>query len=871
MKLNKAIVFLGLMIVGFGCSQEKNTIINRSYHNLTARYNGFFNGRLALQEAHEDMKESYQEEYSQRLPIFIYDNPDVVQPVYPKLERTIEKTSLVVDRHSMDIKGKEYCKWIDDTWMVMGEAQFLKQEFTQAKQIFDFTKMKYPDPEIKQLSYLWLGRIYTAQENYVRAGDQFRKVSLSDGFPEKQLSELHAVKADYFLKQDRLKDAIEELEKSIHHTRKREVKSRRMFILAQLYDEQGDGYESSRLFAEVIKMHPEYEMVFYAKINRALAFDVTAGGINEVKKVLFDMAKDEKNKEYLDQIYYALADLELKQGNEEKGIEYLHLATEKSVRNGNAKGLAYYKLADIYFEKPNYELAQSYYDSTVAFLSTEHPDYEMVLARANSLTQMMRDINTVDEQDSLQAFVKLPKKEQEHIIEMKIEDFIQAEKDAERQRELEELRGQQAKSEQSNQFNQNAVSGGWYFYNPGAVGFGEAEFKRIWGGNRKNEDNWRRSDKTSSAPLLLEDEETVLAEDTLDGANDPKNPNYYWKTVPDTEEKMERSHALIIEALYDLALVYKEQMKDLPPAAETFEDLLSRYDSSKYHAVSNYQLYLIYSDLNNSSKADYFKQVVMTKYPDSDYAQVILNPNFAAKEAEATKAVQEAYEEAYSYFEQGFYRKAYELITITLEEYPKSEFLPQCEMLRAICLGYIDGSERMIDELKAVSKTYGGSDVGKEAKEMVDYFENGREIDSGVEEAMVEMEEQEAERAMKKFTYDLGASHNFILIIPDTLDGNEVQNQVSDFNRKYFSTKGFKTSKIPLNEGSTMVVVSNIGYASKAMDYYGTFKNAAELKDLVEAGYPRYVISYDNYAHFFKDQNIVAYEAFFEENYAKKK
>lgn len=851
------------------CSQEKNTIVNRTYHNVTARYNGFFNGRLALQDAHRNMEETYEEDYTQQLPIFIFNDQEVVQQVYPQLDRAIEKTSLVVDRHSMDIKGKEYCKWIDDTWIVMGEAQFLKKELTLSKQIFDFTKRKYPDEEIKQLSYFWLGRIYTEQEQYQRASDQFRKVSVAEGFPEKMLGELYAVKSDFYLRQDRLDDAIEELERSVKYTKKRQVKTRRIFILAQLYDLQGDGFRSSRLFAEVIKRNPEYEMAFYAKINRALAFDVTAGNSDEVKEILWDMIKDEKNAEFLDQIYYALAELELKEGNEEKGIEYLELAVQKSVRNGNAKGLAYYRLADIYFSKPNYEVAQTYYDSTVAFLSTEHPDYETILARANSLTQMMRDINIVEEQDSLQAFAQLPEKEQEQIIENLIDDFIQAEKDAERQRELEELRGQQAKFDQNSQFNQNARSGEWYFYNPGAVGFGAQEFKRIWGGNRKNEDDWRRSDKTSSAPLLLEGEGELLAEDTLDGANDPKNPNYYWKSVPDTEEKLARSNMLIVEALYDLALVYKEQMNDYPPATETFEDLISRYDSSKYHPTCYYQLYLLYDELGNQTKADYYRQQVLTRYPDSDFAKVIQNPNFAAQEEKKTEAVQKIYEEAYVYFEQGFYRKSYEFVRSALDQYPNSEYEPQLKFLEALCLGYIDSEQRMIEELKAVQKKYGGAEVGKEAGEIVAYLEGGKQIGNELESANEEMEQQEMEAAKERFEYSIGSAHNFILIVPDTMKAGDVQVQVSDFNRRYFSTRGFKTSMIPLKDGSSMVIVSNVGYASKAMDYLGTFTNAEQVASLVKPNFPRFVISYDNYARFYKDQNVEAYLAFFNENYVK--
>lgn len=865
------ILFLAFGLIVAACSQEKNTIVNRSYHNLTSRYNGFFNGRLALQEAHKTMKTSYQEDYTNLLPIFIYMKDEVVQPVYPQLDRAVEKTSLVVDRHSMDISGKEYCKWIDDTWIVMGQAQFLKGEYTQAKQIFDYTKRKYDDPTIKQLSYYWLARIYTEEESYERASDQLRKVKTTEGFPVEMMGDLYAFRAYFYLKQGRRADAIKELEQSVYWTKKRDEKTRRMFILAQLQRLDGNGGESSRLYAEIIKRNPEYEMAFYAKINRALAYDVTAGNTQEIKDILFKMLKDDKNIEYKDQIYYALAELELKENNEEQGIEYLKLATKKSVKNGNAKGLAFLKLGDIYFKRPDYPQAQAYYDSTVSFLSTEHPDYAMILARANSLTQMMRDINIIELQDSLQEFVTLPEKEQDKRIDKIISDLEEAEKEAERQKQINEMQAQQAAAQQKTTTNQNIQKGEWYFYNPAAVGFGAAEFKKIWG-TRKNEDDWRRQDKTSLAPLMVEAEDGENENDTLDGANDPKNPNFYKKGLPTTEAKLAASNALIVEAYYDLGLVYKDQMMDEPKAVETFETLITRFDSSKYHPNVYYQLYLINQKNGNSAKADYYKNKLITEYPETDYAKTILNPGYAEQGVEKDAIVQEIYNKAYAYFDQGFYRKAYEYCQSGLAQYPNTSFTPQFKFLEALCTGYIEGRERMIAELENVKSTFSGSEVGDEAAEILEYLNTPKEDPSAVKKLNEEQEAKELEEALGAFTYNVGSAHNFILIVPDSLDPTALKSKVADFNRKYFSTKGFKTTMIPLKEKKSMIVVSDVGFATKSMDYFNTFTKAApENKELLSKPVYPFVISLENYAHFYKSQNVDAYALFFNENYLKTK
>lgn len=815
------------------------------------------------------MNVGYAEDYTSQLPIFIYLNPEVVQPVYPDLDRTIAKTSLVVDRHSMDIKGSEYCKWIDDTWIVMGEAQFLKGELTQAKQIFDFTKRKYQDPSIKQLSFYWSARVLTAQEQYSRAGDELRKISLAEGFPKNMLGELHAFRADYFLKQGKTEDAIKELELSIANTPKRQVKTRRMFILAQLYKLEGDGISSDRLYAEVIKRNPIYDMAFYAKINRALAYEASSGNSEEIRLTLGKMLKDEKNADFLDQIYYALAGIDLKEGNEAAGIENLKLATKKSVKNGNAKGLAFYKLGEIYFEKKDYPTAQAYYDSTITFLNPDHPDYQNILSLSTNLTQLMQDIIIIDREDSLQAFARLPKSEQENKIDARIEDLKQKELDAERQKQLNQIQAQAAAFDQGSQINKNIGKGEWYFYNAAAVGFGAAEFKKIWG-QRKNEDNWRRSDKTSLQPELEDAEKETLASDTIPGADDPKNPNFYWKDVPDNDEKLARSDALIIEALYDLGIVYKEQMHDEKLAIDAFENLISRYDSSKYHANCYYQLYLMYGNAGNTQKADYYKAKVLEEYPETDYAKVIANPNYAAQSLADEKQVKQFYETAYAYFNQGAYRQAYESVTESLQTFPNSEFEPQFRLLEALCLGFMEGEASMINSLEKVARSFNGHEVAKEAQEILNYFKNGKTVASTNEAAEQEAAVEEIEKAKSNYRYDLGASHNFVVIVPDTSNINQLQSVVSNFNRKYFSTRGLKTSNISLNNGKTMIIVSNVGAAAKSIDYLGAFRNAGEdTETITKRGYSFFVISYDNYAFFYKDQGIDAYLAFFAENYVK--
>jgi len=308
-------------------------------------------------------------------------------------------------------------------------------------------------------------------------------------------------------------------------------------------------------------------------------------------------------------------------------------------------------------------------------------------------------------------------------------------------------------------------------------------------------------------------------------------------------------------------------MNDEPKAIESYEELLSRYDSSKYHPNIYYQLYVIYKTKVNTNKSDYYKNLILNEYAETDYAKVILNPNYAEKSVQNNRLVEEVYQRAYTYFQQGFYDKVYEMCEKSIKKFEDHELKPQFVLLRALSLGKFDGEDRMLKELEEVARLYGSQDIGAEARKILDYYKNGKSIKTLEENENETMAEENA-KLKEAYKYDIGAQHNFVLVIPDTADQSAVQNKVSNFNRKYFGTKGLKTSYIPLKDGMGMVVVSKVGFVAPAVTYYQTFTNArADTQIFLERGYPYFVISFDNYARFFKNPVVAPYLEFFNEGY----
>ncbi|MBL4624890.1 MAG: tetratricopeptide repeat protein, partial [Flavobacteriales bacterium] len=771
----KYIILAFSLLIIVGCSTEKNTPVNRAYHNVTARYNGYFNAKESINEGVGKLKESHEENYEKILPIYIYGDESAARSVYPQMDRAIEKSSHVINNHSMYIKKVEYCAWVDDSYFLIGKASFYKKDFEKAEEMLIYVANEYKDAPIHYDAMLWLARTYIEDKEFSKARGYIDKCS-DEEFPEKKLAELKAVKADFYLKQKNYDAAAKEIKNALEYTKKRKDKTRLTFILAQVYKENGDSKNAIRYYDEVLKLNPEYEMGFYANIHSALAHE--GGNSGPIKTKLKEMARDEKYEEFFDQIYYALAELELKENNKQKGIEYLELSYEKSIINDEQKAKSFNRLADIYFDDKDYILAQAYYDSTVAIVDKRRPEYPDILERRNSLTRLVKDILIVNKEDSLQQLATLPKAEQESIVDEIIRKIIQEE---EQKKAEEEANALNAQNTTANTKINRGTSTEWYFYNPSTIAFGKAEFKKKWG-NRKLEDNWRRKNKSSTASSGFDEDygelEDLGIEDTNATSRDLKSPRYYLQNIPNNKTKLNSSHNSIIAALYDLGLVYKEKLKDNKQAIVTFEDLVLRYDTSKFHVSTYYQLYRLFSEAGNTTKANQYKNKVLNGFPNSQYAQLIKDPGYLDKEKNQASAASKFYEATYYRYKKGSYMTVISNSNKADSVYKSSELLSKFHYLKAQSIGETDSITVYEAELRSFIENYPETPEAKVAKRTLEYITKGVSSD----------EEESEDKINYKFKAD--AKHHVIILLPkEGVDMNKAKIAVSDFNRKYFKAE----------------------------------------------------------------------------------
>ena len=350
-------IWLLVALVAAGCSKNKDRFTSRAYHRLTARDNGWFNANEKLKETVKGIEKAFVDDFDEVLPIFVYGTEAQAKGAGADLEKCIEKCSLVIERHSMDIKGEERNKWIDDAYFVIGRSYFYKRAYFDAQRTFDYAGRRFKGQNRQLESKLWLARTLIQTEQYARAQsvlDEVREIKkLPKRFPH---DELAVIQADLDLKRGKVDDAIINLERAVEITKGRNERVRWTFILAQLYQVKGQDEKSIAAYKAVTRMNPPYELAFHAQVFQAMAFD--QGDSKKLRKMLVRMLHDDKHVDHYDMIHYALAGIDLKENKDSSAVAHLKKSALVSTTDTRQKAKTWLRLADLYFDDRAYPDAQ---------------------------------------------------------------------------------------------------------------------------------------------------------------------------------------------------------------------------------------------------------------------------------------------------------------------------------------------------------------------------------------------------------------------------------------------------------------------------------------------------------------------------------
>lgn len=757
------------------CSPRKNTAASRRYQEFITRYNIHYNGATHFSETLADMESKYEDDYSRLVfvhPVEAKADETAPQPA-GDFTRSIEKAQKAIQVRSIkkkpakkagksrDPKYKEWMKrdeynpFLHNSWMLMAGSQYYNGDFLGAASTYFYISKHFG----------WLPATVTEARLmqamcYIALGWQFEAEMILTRIKDEQLtsSKLRALYArayaDYYIHANDYEKAVTYLEQAVKRA-KGAQKTRLNFLLGQLYERLGDRARAYKAYgAAEGSSSASYRTKFNARIKQSEVFD--GADISREVSALRRMTRYDRNKEYLDQIYYAIGNLYLSRGDTAHAIENYVLANEKSTRNGIDKALNQLRLGGLYFERRDYDLAQPCYSEAVPVLPKTYPGYDSLKRRSDVLDELAVYSQNVKLQDSLLRLAAMTPEQQLAVVEKIIEELKKKEKEeAEQARREEYLANQQgqANSLQDNttqQFNLN-TDNSWYFYNTSVKNAGRTDFQKRWG-SRKLEDDWRRRNKTTfntddfdSASEGAEEggqtDDAIAGEDSAAPAdsasadaakaNDPHYPEYYLAQIPKTDAEKVTASEVIQEGLYNMGLILKDKLEDYPAAASEFDRLLTGYPDNIYRLDTYYNLYLMYMRLGDSAMAEKYRRLVLEEFPESKYGIALRDPDYIDNLRRMDSVQLAMYEKAYEAYLADRNTEVHEAYSKMNSDFPMSKLMPKFMFLDALAYVTDREPEKFNAVLRDMLERYPDTDLTPIASAWLKGMAQGRKLQQG--------------------------------------------------------------------------------------------------------------------------------------------
>ena len=921
--------FAGMVVLSLffsGCSTRKNTLLTRNYHNLTSHYNIYFNAYEIYREGLKKVDLSFRDNYNQIIPVNVFSREEAARRIMSDMEKTKKKCSKLITTHSIKtnpkIKGgarterqkeflrrSEYNKWVDDSYLLMGKAHYHQHDFYPAIQNFEYIIREYKDESLKQEATLWLAMTHLELQDYSTSKEILDRLTAEPELDDGLRGELFGVLADWYLRQEQYSEAIDYLTRSVELTNSKQLRTRYYYILGQLYEEGEDFTRASIMYGEVLALNPDYEMEFNAKINRAKLYEGGGEDGKEIRRQLEKMLNDDKNIDFLDQIYYAIAELDLKEGNKEDAIENYKLSAFNSFSNIHQKTLSYLSLGELFYEDKEYIEAGAFYDSCVMAMPDDFPDAEEIRNHSYGLSLLAENLKVIKVEDSLLQMAAMPEEELNKLISQKIEEAKKIE---------EEIR----KMEEESRFNQSSgsyrryghggtlsrapgsmslgggmlgsqygtspmgasLSGGgsgqWYFYNPTTISFGQSEFIKRFG-RRKLEDNWRRSNKniaSANSDISTEGEEGDIESVTTSSKSksfQPTTREYYTADIPFSDSARVESNKRIETALFNVGKILADELDKPEESINYFLELNERYPETEKLLFSYYNLYQLYSDLPDQDSADVYKNYILDRFPDSKSAMIIRNPNYFQDIEQAKLEVKDFYVKTYEDYLNGRYEKVLENCLFADTGFLLNPIRDKFGLLQVMAKAKAepDNKEVLKDDLNTLVFKFPESEVTETARNLLNYLENGPSdsIKQGRQQglqigAITETAESDVEA---NYVYSADNVHYYIVIVSSTTtDVNRLKYNISGYNVENYDQDFFDVQSEVLTQNLIMISVKNFPDAKSGMDYYkGLLADPTVYSEFNETDFRHFIISKGNYSIFFKNKNVFNYIRFFNENY----
>ena len=753
------------------CSSKKNTAARRQYTAFITRYNVYYNGDTHFKETLDDMENKYEDDYSSRLlfmhPVEAKGDATAPQPT-GDFTRSIEKAQKAIQLRSIKqrparkpgksrdeaykawMKRDEYNPFLHNAWMLMGRSQYFNGDFLGAASTFFYISRHFTWlPNTVTEAKLWQARSYVSLGWLFEAEMILTRIK-PETLVNKELRGLYDfTMADWRLKSDDFEGAVPYLLGAIKADSGAQ-RTRLYFLLGQIYARLGRKREAYEAYKKAGSgASTSYRTKFNARIKQSEVYD--GADITPEVKALKRMTRYDRNKEYLDQIYYAVGNLYLSRGDTTQAIENYRLAVEKSNRSGIDKAITQIRLGGLYFDRGEYEQAQPCYAEAVPLLPKTYPDYTSLVRRSDVLDELALYSQNVTLQDSLLRLSRMTPEQQLEVVNKIIEQLKKKEKEEAEAAAREEYLAARAAEGSTlnsnvkapNSFNINSDNS-WYFYNTATRNAGRSEFQRRWG-SRKLEDDWRRRNKASfnldtgesddDADGSENDDDSADAENVDDARNaepakvdDPHYPEYYLAQIPKDDAERATANDIIQEGLFNMGVILKDKLEDVRAAEREFDRLLADYPDNIYRLDVYYNLYLMYMRSGDPAAAERYRQLILSDFPDSKYGIAMRDPAYIDNLRKMDQRQQTLYDQAYDAYLNNRNKEVHEAAALMAEQFPMSKIMPKFMFLDALAYVTERQSDKFTEVIRDLLDRYPDTDLTPIVASWLKGIQQGRKL-----------------------------------------------------------------------------------------------------------------------------------------------
>lgn len=621
------VLSLLLSLLVLACGSSKRNAESSGIQNFRVRYNILFNANQIIQNVRKQQESTSRDDYTQVLPLFVRPQSDkhlstLLDSVAGKAKR------IIFERSKSD--------YIDEAYMLLGDASYLKANYYDAVAYYNYIYQHYRHD--KNLMALALAKKALSQINL--GFREEARISLDTAFANlnpgsSAAAMVYETAAELLIKEGKFDAAAENLAKAIPMEKDSKQNWRNNYVLAQIEESRSSAQAKER-YLRIARSNAPFEMSFNALLSyRNLSAD-KSDSVDPRITGIEEMLRKDRYELYKNLIYFRLAEIYQQAGNKEEAMKNYRLANRfKNELKPEITGLSYKSMAELSFNRGDYPYAKLFYDSSLVYLSDQHPASHEVKARLENLLPLSAFYKAIAREEAFQkgkAYIEIP--------DIPVPPAASA--------------------------STPVTARTFYFNNERAVRQGMSDFRRLWG-TRANKDNWRNADQ--SIPTEAQ------------GAPGAPAPAPLALPAPPS---MRSSRERMARAYYQLGLFFLQSMNDREQAVNTFKELISRLPGSSYAPPAYYELYRLLKD-SDAGQAAIYKAELSSKFPGSNYAIAVEGKTNLTIAEETLYA---EFSSVYKLLEAGDYSRLIRRVDSISANQGRTPLAAQFNYLKTLAIGY---------------------------------------------------------------------------------------------------------------------------------------------------------------------------------------